>query len=68
MAIKAFGGNECYDISIVEIADKKTSKVGELRVRPAAILWKPKSAGKYKKVTIEKFAEWIIEHGKDADR
>jgi hypothetical protein len=43
-------------------------KVGELRIKPSSILWKPKNGRKYFSVSLEVFAQWIEKEGKSVDR
>ncbi len=56
-----FKENESYDHVIVQ---ESGAKVGELRIKPVSVLWKPKSAQKYYAVSIDEFDAWIREHGK----
>ena len=56
-SINAFGEPECYDHLIYEKASGK--KIGELRIKPSTILWKPKGARKYSSVSLEEFAGWM---------
>jgi len=37
--------------------------VGTLRVKPAALLWKPKGARTWRGVDLEEFAKWIEAQG-----
>lgn len=39
--------------------------VGRLRVKPNALAWKPKQAHMFHQVSIEKFAEFAVETGKE---
>jgi hypothetical protein len=56
-SVNVFGEPQSYDHTIY----KKLSgaKVGEIRVKPSSILWKPKGAHKYSSVSLEDFAEWM---------
>lgn len=56
-SVNAFGEPECYDHQIYEKTTWK--KVGELRIKPSTILWKPKGARKYSAVPLEDFAAWM---------
>ena len=46
-----------YDHIIANAEDG--SKVGEIRIKPSSVLWKPKGGQKYHSVSMTKFAEWI---------
>ena len=42
------------------IGDADTgNKVGELRVKPSSILWKPKGAQKWHSASLDEFADWM---------
>ena len=56
----------CYDHVVVSADDN--SKIGELRIKPSSVLWKPKSAQKYHSVSLDDFAEWIVKNGKLVDK
>lgn len=56
-SVNAFGEPESYNHTIYEKATGK--KIGELRVKPSSILWKPKGAHKYFSVTLDDFAAWM---------
>ncbi len=43
------------------ILDKEGNVVGTLRVNPAAVKWKPKSAQKFRSVPLSKFVDWITD-------
>jgi len=45
------------------IVDADNAIVGTIRVKPAGILWKPKSQHKYLSVSLEKFTDWITDPG-----
>jgi len=46
------------------IADDLTdTKIGELRVKPSSILWKPKGSHKYHSVSLGDFIAWITANG-----
>ena len=53
----AFDAPESYDHTIYK--KEPWGKLGELRIKPSSILWKPKGAQKYFSATLEEFAEWI---------
>jgi len=56
-AVNTFGAPESYDHLIYE---KSTgAKLGELRIKPSSIPWKPKGAHKYFSVSLSEFTEWI---------
>ena len=54
---KYFNFPESQDFPI----NDENGKVGELRVRPSGILWKPKNAKQYYRVSIEEFADYAEE-------
>jgi len=56
-SVNAFDVPESYDHTIYEKATEK--KVGELRIKPSSILWKPKGARKYFSVSLDDFATWM---------
>jgi hypothetical protein len=53
--------SESEDFEIVDGAHKV---VGNVRIKPSGILWKPKGKHKWYGVAIDKFAEFAEEHGK----
>jgi hypothetical protein len=57
-----FSEQESYDHKIVD-ADDKTA-IGQLRIKPSSILWKPKGHQKFYKVSLDRFREWIVKRGK----
>ena len=57
-SVNTFKEPESYDLEIYQ--KKPRERVGELRVKPSSILWKPKGAQKYSSVSLEKFAEWMM--------
>jgi hypothetical protein len=50
-----------YDHEIGEA--NGSGKVGELRLKPSSILWKPKGKQKYFSISIDQFAVWIEANG-----
>jgi hypothetical protein len=53
---------DSYDF---EIGDATTgNKIGEIRIKPSSILWKPKGKQKYSAISLDEFAEWITTNGK----
>ena len=54
--VKYFAGPTSYDFTIVD--DDDGGVVGHLRVRPNAVLWKPRNHRRYYRVTIEELAEF----------
>jgi hypothetical protein len=58
-SVNAFGAPESYDHTIYDKATGK--KVGELRIKPSSILWKPKGAHKYFTVPLGDFAGWMLD-------
>lgn len=51
-----------------EIAGEDGRKIGELRVKPSGLLWKNKDKGKYYRVPLDKFIEWITAPATGATR
>jgi len=49
-----FSSQQSQDFTIL---DGKGKTYGHLRVKPSAILWKPKNKSKYRRIGIEKFDE-----------
>jgi hypothetical protein len=43
----------------LKIQDEKQRLIGELRLKPSSILWKPANAQKYYAVPLDVFREWI---------
>jgi hypothetical protein len=56
----------CYDHVIGKA--EGGSKVGEIRVKPSSILWKPRGQQKYFSATLDDFSKWIAEKGKLVDK
>jgi hypothetical protein len=56
-SVNVFGEPESYDILIYEKDSK--NKVGEFRVKPSSILWKPRGAHKYFSASLDEFIEWM---------
>jgi hypothetical protein len=56
-SVNSFGEPESYDHTIYEKATSK--KIGELRVKPSSVLWKPRGAHKYFSASLDEFAEWM---------
>jgi hypothetical protein len=54
-----FAEPEYYDHVIR--GDGKGAKVGTLRIKPSAILWKPAGKHDFCKVSLQAFAEWITD-------
>jgi hypothetical protein len=51
-----------------EILDDNGNKVGEVRVKPSGVLWKPKHARDWFGVDLKKFAAYMEANGKQQDR
>jgi hypothetical protein len=64
MAKKEFGGSTAVDLEIFE--DGK--KIGALRIKPNALLWKAKGKQKYWSVSVEAFAAFAMEKGKETEK
>jgi len=58
---KEFAPDEPKDFTIVEDGEV----VGHLRVQPHAIAWCPKGKHKWMKVTLEQFAKFAEENGRE---
>ena len=56
-----------YDHIIGDATDGG-GKIGELRVKPSSILWKPKGKQQFFSVPLDLFSKWIEENGKRVDR
>ena len=54
---KKFLEPDSYDHLIGEA--ETGAKVGEIRVKPSSILWKPKGAQKWHSATLEDFSTWM---------
>lgn len=50
------------------IVDENGAVVGEIRITPAAVKWRPKNKGKYYSVSLKKFVEWITDDETKAGR
>jgi hypothetical protein len=61
-----FSEQESYDHKIVDANDK--TAIGQLRIKPSSILWKPKGQQKFLKVSLDNFAEWISQNGKKVNQ
>lgn len=66
---KSFSAPVSADYTIVEGDKAKPQTVGRLRIKPNAILWKPKGTrGGFYKVSIEKFNSWVSDPATRAER
>lgn len=61
MATNSFAPRKFEDHQIVDQAGKV---VGHIRVKPSGILWSPKNGKVWYGISLDKFAEYIEEHGK----
>lgn len=43
------------------IVDHDEIVIGTIRLKPSSVLWKPKGARKYHRVSLEKFVAWITD-------
>jgi hypothetical protein len=50
------------------ILDENGKVFGVIRIKPSGVLWKPKNAGKFYSVSLEKFIEWISDPATKANR
>lgn len=64
MGKKTISRAESEDFSIFDDG----SKMGEVRIKPNAILWKARNKQSWKSVSIEKFAAFADENGKDVEK
>ena len=51
-----------------EILDADGNKLGEIRLKPSSVLWKPKGAHKYFSVDLDSFTSWITDPSTNATR
>jgi hypothetical protein len=51
-----------------EIVDADGAKVGEVRVKPSGILWKPKHSRKWFGIDLDTFASYMQQNGKEQDK
>jgi hypothetical protein len=56
-SVNSFQETESYDHIIVEKGTWK--KVGEFRIKPSSILWKPRGAQKYFSASLDEFTTWM---------
>ncbi len=56
-SIYKFSAPKSYDHDFVDA--ETGEKIGELRLKPSSILWKPKSAHEYYSATLDEFTAWI---------
>jgi hypothetical protein len=56
-SVNSFKEPESYDHEIYQKNPRE--RIGELRVKPSSILWKPKGAQKYFSASLKEFAEWM---------
>lgn len=61
-----FSEPEYYDHVIHENDGGK--RIGTLRIKPVAVLWKPANSHKFYKVSLKKFTEWITDSETGARR
>ena len=47
-----------YDFEFAD-SNKPNNKIGELRLKPSSILWKPKGAHAYHSASLDDFIEWM---------
>ena len=58
---------ESYDHKIGDAA-ACGGKIGELRIKPSSILWKPKGKHQFFSAPLDKFRKWIEANGKLVDK
>jgi hypothetical protein len=51
-----------------EIQNCAGQRIGTIRVKPVSVLWKPVNAPKFYSVSLDKFAEWIMDPATAASR
>ncbi|MFZ3244455.1 MAG: hypothetical protein WBE47_02170 [Candidatus Acidiferrales bacterium] len=61
-----FSEQNACDHKIVHATDSHA--IGELRVKPSSLLWKPKGQHQYYSATLDEFTDWIMENGKLVDK
>ena len=64
MAKKTIKRSQSEDFEIVE----DDGKVGTVRIKPSGILWKAKGKHKWIGVTVEQFAAFAEENGKEQEK
>lgn len=64
MGKKTIRRAESEDFSILDDG----RKFGEIRIKPNAVLWKARNKQTWKSVTIEQFAEFAEEKGRDTEK
>jgi hypothetical protein len=47
-----------------DIVDAKGTRVGTIRLKPSAVLWRPAHTTKFHSVTLQDFTEWIMSNPK----
>ena len=62
MSTNNFKPEKFYDF---EIVDGNNRAVGKVRVKPSGILWKSKRARNWLGVSLDKFADFMKENGKE---
>jgi len=50
------------------ILDGRGGKIGDIRIKPSSVLWKPRGEHKYYSVSLERFATWITSSSCNANR
>ncbi|MGH9699122.1 MAG: hypothetical protein ACRD52_06620 [Candidatus Acidiferrales bacterium] len=65
MSLNAFKPRKYEDF---EIVDASGNKVGEIRVKPSGVLWKPKHSRSWFGVDLDTFAKYMVENGKEQDK
>ncbi len=61
---KQFVRPEYYDHDI----QSKDGKIGTIRVKPVAVLWKPSKVQKFYSVSLDQFEKWIMDPATNAVR
>lgn len=61
MSKNKFSPEKYYDFKIV---NESNLVVGHIRLKPSGILWAPSNSKKWYGISIDKFSEYMVEHGK----
>ena len=46
-----------------QVLDSAGKAVGEIRIKPSGIMWRPKGKHSWHRITLEQFAEFAVENG-----
>jgi hypothetical protein len=65
MSVNEFKPRKYEDL---EIVDGGGNKVGEVRVKPSGVLWKPKHSRSWFGIDLKTFAAYMEANGKEQDK